>query len=188
MKISICILATLLTITLCYSCKRNDTNQKFENDEKTFIHTLEMFKQSATESHALASNAKSFVSKYADNKDSIMAFYPRYKKENYAMIEKYNDIIKESKKVSDEYLDDIHPDFKKMYYEKFVAMLKMTYDIGLRTIKSDFKNEAEMNEMDTKYGELMSSYFVYLASIQKDIEKHPNLKKAFIDFLSDTSR
>jgi hypothetical protein len=58
----------------------------------------------------------------------------------------------------------------------------------LRTIKSDFKNEAEMNEMDAKYGELMSSYFVYLASIQKDIEKHPNLKKAFIDFLFDTSR
>ena len=64
----------------------------------------------------------------------------------------------------------------------------MNFSYRSSKLKSDFKNEAEMNEMDTKYGELMSSYFVYLASIQKDIEKHPNLKKAFIDFLSDTSR
>lgn len=188
MKKYIYILVSLLTIALCNNCQNYDNNKKFDNDEKAFIHTLEMLKKNYIDGHVLANKGKEYFTKYANNKDSVIAFFPRYKKENYAIVENINDIIKESKKVSDQYLDDIHPEFKKMYHEKFVAVLKMSYDIGVRSIKSDYKNEEEMSEMDSKFGEMMKLYLTYLQSIENDLKNHPNLFQAIIKFISDEPR
>jgi hypothetical protein len=193
----------ILSITLLFgSCSNNQSSEQnqnpqnveqtknFASDETAFIHSLELFKDAQLGAYAFVARAQEMTANFTkqNNKDSVAAFYERYKKEHLASINKYKEVISESEKVSDDFLNEVNPQLKSVYRDKFIEAMKITYREGVEGINNDYsdadlKNAAQSNQ---KTDEMITEFWKYISSIQDELQsKHPAIAKAIIKIISE---
>jgi len=76
-----------------------------------------------------------------------------------------NDGIKESKKVSDQFLAFIHPEMNKMYQQNFIGIYKLVLkNIGNTDIENLYESDQEINDK-------MLTYWAFIQANQDEINK-----------------
>lgn len=151
-------------IALCTcSDKHNDSKSKYAADKEAFIKSLETFGKANEE-------ATKFIE---DNKDKI-SNDPNFATTNIQnMLDKYKDGIKESEKVSDDFLDFLHPKLKSMYKDTFVDSFREMIEF------SEDGDYSKAMEIDKKVNDMQKSFYSFLHDNQDEINKKiPSEKNA----------
>ncbi len=150
------ILSLLFSITfVACTDKQNDSKTKYAADKDAFIKSLETFGKANED-------ATKFIE---DNREKI-SNDPNFAATNFHnMLTKYKEGIKESEKVSDEFLDFLHPELKSMYRDTFVGSFRTMIDFSE---KGDYSNAMEI---DKKVNDMQKSFYAFLHDNQDEINK-----------------
>ncbi len=151
------LILTIVLSTIFVSCsdKQNDSKTKYTADKEAFIKSLETFGKANED-------ATKFIQ---DNKDKI-AHDPNFAATNFReMLNQYKDGIKESEKVSDEFLDFLHPELKSMYKDTFIRSFREMIEFSQ---KGDYSNAMGI---DKKVNDMQKSFYSFLHDNQDEINK-----------------
>lgn len=149
---------TFILSTVFVSCSDNekkDNKEKYSKDLESFGKSIEIFDKANKFALDLAER-----SKRGEQIDTSVV------RDNFQqMLDKIKEGIAESDKVSDEFLDFLHPKLKSMYRETFVGSFKMMIEFSE---KGDY---SKANELDQKVNSMQQSFFAFLQENQNNFQK-----------------
>jgi hypothetical protein len=142
----------------CSNKEKKDNKEKYSNDLKSFSKSLEIF-----------DSANKFALDIAEKSKSGEQIDTSVIRDNFRqMFDKIKEGIAESEKVSDEFLDFLHPKLKSMYRDTFVGSFKMMIEFRE---KGDY---SKANALDQKVNSMQQSFFAFLEANQNDFQKLSN--------------
>ena len=145
----------LLIFFVACSDKENDNKTKYKTDVKAFIKSPEKF------NHA---NDK-FVVFIEDNKNKI-ANNPKVTESIFQeILDKYKEGIKESEKVSNPFLDLLHPKLKTMYKDTLIRSIKTIIEYSERA------GYSKAAEIDKEVYDIQKSFYSFVHENQDDINQ-----------------
>lgn len=136
------ILILTLIITIIFtSCSDNSTRNKFKVDQKLFKASLESFEKANEKGAKFLENLKSGQIQDGDQ-----------------IFTEIKAGIAESEKVSDNYLDYIHPNLKSMYRNNFIGGYRLIIaNRGSRDFQKAYNLDIQRGQMQSKFWRFLQS-------------------------------
>jgi hypothetical protein len=148
-------LSVVLALFLFSSCSDGNNKEEFTEDKKAFFQSVELFGKTNDDGIKLLEDIKNGV---ITDSTIIIKRQNEYYKNN-------QEVIELNKKVSDKYLEFVHPQLKSMYRDNFITSIKLILE---NRYSSDREQALEVHK---KINTLKNLFVVFVKEHAAEFDK-----------------